>query len=357
MSSEESGSVETPVEETSVSRARGSSRRTAEHRKRLVEAGLVRIEGWVQQPLRKTAQDYLAALGRAGAGDPSRIEPPSRPLLDAGAAADPSAQPAGEPVPACAAQLRPLRHRNISGRALRENEKVALIVDAASRPSQPDNIHEVAMIAVSYDGGTIGDILWTFSAHREPGGLIELLAPAALNALVEQSVIVIGHDAKVVRPLCEALLPAFTYAHWACLASEIPWASVGARSADLDDLLLWGNWLPSGSRSIDTCHAILELLAASLEDPVRTALSALLATARTRQIRFWVDDLATILPEVLTEHGYRPVEGSDGPERWWKDVPKAEEEGELVFLRQIYGSGFEPRREEIGARHRFRVPR
>ena len=357
MSSEESGSADAAIDGAPVSRARGSGRRTAEHRKRQVEAGLVRIEGWVPQPLRKTAQDYLADLGRAGAGDTDRIEPASRRPVDASAAADPGPQPAEEPVPACAAQLRPLRHRTICGRAPRENEKVALIVDAASRPSQPDDIHEVAMIAVGYDGGTIGDLLWTFSAHREPGGLIELLAPAALNALVEQSVIVIGHDAKAVRPLCESLLPGFADAHWACSASEIPWASVGARSGDLDDLLLWGNWLPSGSRSIDTCHAILELLAASFADPARTGLSTLLANARTRQIRFWVDDLATTLPEVLTEHGYRPVEGTELPERWWKDVPKAEEGGELARLRQIYGSGFEPRREEIGARHRFRVPR
>ena len=230
MSSEESGSADAAIDGSAGQAGPAvPAGEPAEHRKRQVEAGLVRIEGWVPQPLRRTAQDYLADFGESGGGRYRRIEPASRRPVDASAAADPGPQPAEEPVPACAAQLRPLRHRTICGRAPRRTRRLP---SSSMRRADLGNqdIHEVAMIAVGYDGGTIGDLLWTFSAHREPGGLIELLAPAALNALVEQSVIVIGHDAKAVRPLCESLLPGFADAHWACSASEIPWASVGARS-------------------------------------------------------------------------------------------------------------------------------
>jgi DNA polymerase-3 subunit epsilon len=213
------------------------------------------------------------------------------------------------------------------------------------------------MVAVTYDRQErIGDLLWSLSVGYEPGPLIELLASADLKSLVKQSQIVIAHDAKVIRPLCETLSPEFAAAPWSCSATEIPWASVGAGSFDLDNLLLRNNWLNSGQRPIDRCHAILELLAAPFVSPDTMALSMLLATARVKQIRFWVDNVQTNIRDVLELHGYRPIEGAAGSNQWWHDVPAAAEEAERAFLQQVYQSDYEPRTEDVTARTRFRAP-
>ena len=134
MSSEESGSADAAIDGAPVSRARGSGRRTAEHRKRQVEAGLVRIEGWVPQPFEGRRKIILRIWGERGRAIPTGSNPP------------PGARwmraPRPTPVRSRPRSLFRLAQRScarfgtgLSAGAPRENEKVALIVDAASRPS------------------------------------------------------------------------------------------------------------------------------------------------------------------------------------------------------------------------------
>jgi DNA polymerase-3 subunit epsilon len=337
----------------------GSRKRSREHRQRLVDAGYVRVQGWVPQQRREATLDYIAAQGKPGASDGPGFVPYSRSLALSGdqPSIDADLTGAGQEE-RIGDELRPLTMRQIVPRSPKADEKVALIVDVVDARFDPEagRIGDLGIVAVTYQDGRIGEVIGSIGIQYT-GSLCSGAVPSMLSPVINQAAIVIAHHAQVIRPLCERLTEGFASKPWACTATEIPWASFECGSIDLGYLLRWAGWAPAGSRAVENCFGILELLASPLAGLDQPNLSTLLAAARRKQVRIWIDNVQPEDFEILGSRGYRAGERQENAAHWWIDVPLGDEEAEIAFLRdRIYPRTVEPRREKITAQNRFRPP-
>jgi DNA polymerase-3 subunit epsilon len=337
----------------------GSRKRSREHRQRLVDAGYVRVQGWVPQQRREATLAYIAAQSEPGASDGPRLVPFSQSLALSGdqSSIDSDLQGVGQEN-RIGDELRPLAMRRIVPRSPTAEEKVALIVDVADVGFAPEagKIGDLGIVAVTYQDGRIGEVIGSLSIQCT-GSLYHGTFPSMLIPVINQAALVIAHHARMIRPICERLTEEFASKSWACTATEIPWASYECGSVDLGYLLRWAGWAPAGSRAVDNCFGVLELLVTPLAGSDQTNLSVLLAAARMRQVRIWVDNVPLEIAEVLKSRGYCCGERQDNAAHWWIEVPLGEEEAEIALLRErIYQGNVEPHCEKITARNRFRSP-
>jgi DNA polymerase III subunit epsilon len=337
----------------------GSRKRSREHRQRLVDAGYVRVQGWVPQQRREATLAYIAAQSEPGASDGPRLARSSQSLARSGdqSSIDSDLKEVGQ-EDRIGDELRPLAMRQIVPRSPTADEKVALIVDVADVGFDPEagRIGDLGIVAVTYQDGRIGEVIGSLSIQCT-GSPDHSAFPSMLIPLINQAAIVIAHHARVIRPLCERLAEGFASKPWACTATEIPWASFECGSVDLAYLLRWAGWAPAGSRAVDNCFGVLELLVTPLAGSDQTNLSVLLAAARMKQIRIWVDNVPPESVEILGSRGYRSGERQENAAHWWIEVPLGDEEAEIALLRdRIYQRSIELRCEKITAQNRFRSP-
>jgi DNA polymerase-3 subunit epsilon len=334
----------------------GSRKRSREHRQRLVDAGYVRVQGWVPQQRREATLAYIAAQSKPGASDGPGFVPHSRSLALSGDQPSIDSDLTGVGLEErIGDELRPLAMRQIVPRSPKADEKIALIVDVADAGfDEAGRIGDLGIVAVTYQDGRIGEVIGSLGIQCT-GSLCSGAVPSMLTPIINQAAIVIAHHARVIRPLCERLTEGFASKPWACAATEIPWASFECESIDLGYLLRWAGWAPAELRAVDRCFGILELLARPVAGLDQTNLSTLLAAARRKQVRIWVDNAPPENVEILESRGYRCGERQENAAHWWIDVPLGDEEAEITFLRDcIYQRNVEPRCEKITAQNRFR---
>ncbi len=337
----------------------GSRKRSQEHRQRLVDAGYVRVQGWVPRQRREPTLAFIAAQSKPGASDGAGLVPSSRSLALSG---DPpsivSDLIGGGQKDSRGDEPRPLAMRQIVSRSSKADEKVALIVDVSDVGSDPEveRIGDLGIVAVTYQDGRIGEVIGSLSIQCT-GSLCHGAIPIMLAPFINHAAIVIAHHARVIRPLCERLAEGFASKPWACTATEIPWGSFECESIDLAYLLRWAGWAPAGARAVDNCFGVLELLDTPPAGSDQTNLSVLLAAARRKQIRIWVDKVPSENVEILGSRGYRCGERQENAAHWWIDVPQGDEEAEIALLRdRICQADIKPRCEKITALNRFRSP-
>lgn len=220
--------------------------------------------------------------------------------------------------------------------------------------------------------GRIVGVRDTFTAFNEPSAPIppdvtaiagitdqmvtgHKIDEAAVNAFVDDAVIVIAHNSGFDRKFAERYWPMFEHKAWGCSATEIDWRSHGFAGAQLGYLLNGEGLFHQAHRAVDECHALLEVLASELPTTCAPALALLLENARKPTTRVWAEQTAFQLKDSLKRRGYRWNDGIDGrPKSWFIDVDKAALDDEIAFLRtSIYMRDVEPGVQRLTALTRF----
>ncbi|MCP3468337.1 3'-5' exonuclease [Bradyrhizobium sp. CCGUVB23] len=236
-----------------------------------------------------------------------------------------------------------------------------------------DEIIELGMVKFDYlADGRIAGVRDTFSAFNEPSFPIptEIIAltgvtddmvaghridEAAVDAFVDDAVIVIAHNSGFDRKFSERYWPVFERKAWACSATEVDWRQHGFDGAKLGYLLNGAGYFHHAHRAVDDCHALLEILDFTLPTTGAPALALLLETARKRTVRVWAEQSPFELKDALKKRGYRWSDGTDGrPKSWYVDLGEEAVGDEIAFLRaEIYLREVDLPRQTLTAFTRF----
>jgi DNA polymerase III subunit epsilon len=271
--------------------------------------------------------------------------------------------------------LRRLIPRSTYTPSIGHDIKTAVLIDTETTglDARTDQIIELGMVKFDYlSDGRIAGVRDVFSSFNEPTVPIsaeitvltgiddEMVAghridEAAVNAFVDDAVIVIAHNSGFDRKFVERYWSIFEQKPWGCSATEIEWRKHGFAGAQLGYLLNGAGFFHQAHRAVDDCHALLEILACELPTTGAPALALLLETARRKTVRVWAEQSPFELKDSLKRRGYRWNDGSDGrPKSWYVDLDETEVDTEISFLRkEIYLREVEPRTQSLTAFTRF----
>jgi DNA polymerase-3 subunit epsilon len=259
--------------------------------------------------------------------------------------------------------------------SIRQNTKTAVLLDTETTglDARTNELIELGMVKFDYfQDGRIAGVRDTFSAFHEPSVPIpdevtaltgitdEMVAGhridgAAVEAFVDDAVIVIAHNSDFDRKFAERYWPIFEKKAWGCSATEIEWRKHSFEGAKLGYLLNGAGFFHHAHRAVDDSHALLEVLALELPPTGAPALALLLETARKPTVRVWAEQSPFEFKDSLKRRGYRWSDGSDGrPKSWHIDVCETAIKAEIAFLKaEIYLRDVEPRLQTLTAFTRF----
>lgn len=231
----------------------------------------------------------------------------------------------------------------------------ATFIDVETTGLDPasEEIVELAMVNFGYstEGRIIG-IGDSFEALRDPGrpippGVISLtgitddmvagrkIEPVDVARFAAPAALVVAHNAEFDRRFCERFCPSFVQKPWACSLRDISWNEEGfVNGARLGNLAAAFGMFYDGHRAMHDCHAGIVILSQTLRRSGRTAMSALLQSARTPRWRVWAPGAPFALRGMLKARGYRWNNGGNGhPRAWFVEVKEEELAAETIFLR------------------------
>lgn len=253
--------------------------------------------------------------------------------------------------------------------------RFGLMVDVETTGLDPqrDEIIELAMTPFTYGlDGTVFSVEEGFQGLRQPSEPIspeitaitgitnemvagQVIDPAEVARFAAPASLVIAHNAAFDRCFLERFSDVFSAKPWACSLSQIDWAAEGFEGAKLAYLAQAAGFFYDRHRAAHDCLATIELLAMRLPRSDVTSLSQLLDGARTVTMRIWAENSPFDLKDILKARGYR-WNGDPGPRprAWYIDVPEAQHEAEVQFLRtEIYRRKVDPLVHKIDAYNRF----
>lgn len=242
--------------------------------------------------------------------------------------------------------------------------RLGLVVDVETTGLDPqrDEIIELAMTPFTYGlDGTVFSVGDAFQGLRQPSERItpettaitgitnemvagQVIDPAEVAKFAAPASLVIAHNAAFDRRFLERFSDVFSTKPWACSLSQIDWVAEGFEGAKLAYLAQAAGFFYDRHRAMHDCLATIELLAMRLPRSGATGLSRLLDGARTVSWRIWAENSPFDLKDDLKARGYR-WNGDPGPQprAWYIDVPEAQREAELRFLRtEIYRYEVDP---------------
>lgn len=156
----------------------------------------------------------------------------------------------------------------------------------------------------------------------------------AILAALDDTVLVIAHNAAFDRRFVEKRIPLFADRHWACSMADIPWDAKGIDSPKLEFLLYkHARVFYDAHRADEDCYAGIHLLATPFADGV-LPMQLLLETARRPMCRLEATQAPIERKDLLKLRGYRW-----NPARtvWWREIPDSERDTEVAWLRaEIY---------------------
>ncbi|HEX4934797.1 MAG TPA: 3'-5' exonuclease [Gemmatimonadaceae bacterium] len=178
------------------------------------------------------------------------------------------------------------------------------------------------------------------------------LDDAAINAAAAEAVLIIAHNAAFDRGFLDRRLPIFAEKHWACSQVDVPWASRGYDSSKLEFLLYkHARTFYEAHRADEDVYAGIHLLATPFSDGM-PPMRLLLENARRPMWRVFATGAPFDSKDLLKARGYRW-----NPQRqvWWREVPDAEREDEVRWLREAayQRPDANPPVEKIDPRRRF----
>ena len=234
--------------------------------------------------------------------------------------------------------------------------KVGILFDVETTglDTASDEVVELGMVKFSYHpDGSVAAVLDTFSSFNEPSrgipedaiklhGITNEMAAGhkidgdAVTAFVSDAAVIIAHNAAFDRKFAERYWPVFAVKPWACSVNQIEWRAHGFEGSRLGYLLSGIGMFHKSHRAVDDCHALLEILAHTLPEVDRTALSLLLENARRKTIRIWAEQAPFDLKDELKKRGYRWSPGDEGrPKAWYVDIDEEKRDDEIAYLRKF----------------------
>jgi DNA polymerase-3 subunit epsilon len=220
-----------------------------------------------------------------------------------------------------------------------------------------DEVIELALLPFEYerDTGAIVRVLENeaFSGLRQPSFPIpaesakvhgisdgdvagKTIDGAAVEALVRSAHLIVAHNAHFDRPMAEKHWPIFERMNWACSLNDINWRDEGLGSGKLDYLLMRQGWFFDGHRALGDAWAGTFLLSRALPMSNRTAMNALLTSARRPLRAVRAENTAFEARAALKQRGYRWDPGETGRSKaWW--ILTEDPEAEVAWLNaEIY---------------------
>ena len=215
---------------------------------------------------------------------------------------------------------------------------VAVILDTETTgKSDADEIVELGLVKFQYNNktGAIYDVLDVYCEQRQPSIPISPDASAIsgiydedvegkvidldkLHAFIEGTSLIIAHNAKFDRPMCEKLSDKFKEFSWACSFTEIDWAKYGVNGSSKLEYIayIFGFYYKAHRADID-CFALLNALTlAETEDD--NAMLDLIHAAESPVTVIWAVNAAFEAKDTLKAAGYRWSAGDvAGTEKSW----------------------------------------
>lgn len=215
-----------------------------------------------------------------------------------------------------------------------------------------DKVLEISMVPFTYGkhSGVVSNVFKPFQAFNDPGrpiapeiteltGITDDMVRGhkidadEVEAFVSPFNLVVSHHAEFDRKFCERVCPEFANMHWACSESQVPWKSVGISSTKLDYIAYRLGWFYEAHRSTADCLAGINILSALLPKLGKTAMLAMLETARKRQAHIWATNTTFDESQPLKRRGYYWSPGTDGRlKAWHKTFDVEAAAGEVEWL-------------------------
>jgi DNA polymerase-3 subunit epsilon len=235
--------------------------------------------------------------------------------------------------------------------------RLGLFVDleTTSLDREAAEIIEFGAVPFQYDyrTGIIYDVLPPLSYFEEPKGGIpdeiteltgitmdmvrgEKLNGAAITGLLDESQLVVAHNAEYDRPILERRLPAFAEKHWACSQRDVDWKAFGCVGAKLEHVLAGAcGEFYEAHRATDDCQVGVHVLATAQHDG-HSAMWHLLEAARKPTVRITAKSAPFDKKEAIKSRHpkYRWCDGTTGTKGWYVDVKPEDVGREIAWLRE-----------------------
>lgn len=230
-----------------------------------------------------------------------------------------------------------------------------MVLDTETTGLDPrqESVIELALLSVLVDSTTglpVGPVT-TYEAFEDPGKPIpqaitaitgisdsmvrgQRIDDARVRQLVEATDLVLAHNAGFDRPFVESRWPVFASRPWNCSFVGIDWKAQGSGSAKLEFLAHARGFFYDAHRALIDCHALLQVLAAPLQDG-QTGLAHLIAGSTQTRFRLQATGAPFEARDRLKARGYR----WDKEQRvWWTSLSgDAELKQESLWLKhQVY---------------------
>lgn len=151
---------------------------------------------------------------------------------------------------------------------------------------------------------------------------------------VQNSILVISHNAEFDRPILERRFPVFRDARWGCSMRDVPWKDFGCSSSVLEFLLFkhCHEFVEESQkhRTATDCGMGLHVLETEFPTTADTPLGFILEAVRTWWVRCFARNAHYDTRHDLKARGYRW--DADG-KVWYRDIARSELEVEADWLR------------------------
>ena len=238
---------------------------------------------------------------------------------------------------------------------------IVLDVEATGLSIGYDDVIQLALLPFEYEvsSGKIININKdkAFNAMREPrvpiseeASLItgitnemvlnKTIDSKSVEKIINETDLVIAHNASYDRPMVEQHWDCFKNVSWACTFKSINWLEEGFSSAKLELLGINYGWFYEGHDAFNDCEACLALLSETLPKRNETVFSVLREYATKPNYLIKAIDAPYDKRTILRRNGYRwrPADQLNG-KVWWTEKENYEEEinwlNKEIYKREI----------------------
>ena len=252
-------------------------------------------------------------------------------------------------------------------------KKIGVIVDVETTGLDyaQENIIELGLIVIEFSkDGRIFKILHEFNHFEDPGKPIpqeitdltgitddhvagQRIKDSDVDALVQDAVLIIAHNAGFDRPFVERRFPTFKDKYWACSQTQIPWKKAGISGSKLEYIAMVYKFFYSAHRAIDDCWAVLQILSEMLPKIGTPVMKILLEKARETSYLIEAIGAPFEAKDLLKARHYR---WDGGSKVWSKEISESDLESEEQFLAlNVYKGKGKHLKNVVNAKTRFSI--
>lgn len=176
-----------------------------------------------------------------------------------------------------------------------------------------------------------------------------------VNAVLEQSDVIVAHNAGFDRPFVDAKSEVSQRKPWACSLRQVDWEDKGFNVQKLEMLCIYHGFYTDSHRALNDCDALMHLLSFThdrFDLGQHPYFLELLKNARRSQIQIYASHSPFESKDDLKARGYR---WNTQTKTWTKTLFKEQGEDEVAWLESVvYNGEFRGRVEEISLVDHFK---